>query len=137
MNRQDYTDADYRQPHVPPGTPPVIDSNADASDAATRMKDDGDSDAPGSRPAHFNRSREDEALFDRGAEGHLQAGGGDRIDPGHQPDEIVPDQGDVDEPDRSPDEVAPGQGDFYRPDSSPVESPPQPGVAPVETPPPD
>ena len=44
---------------------------------------------------------------------------------------------DVDEddcPDRTPDEVAPDQGDFDRPDSTPIESPPQPDLAPPETP---
>ncbi|HYC82480.1 MAG TPA: hypothetical protein VEB68_11685 [Croceibacterium sp.] len=137
MDRSDYTDADYRQPHVPPTTPPVIDSNASAGDAATLALADGDSDAPGSQPAHFNRGREDETLFDHGNAGHLQSGGGDRDFPGEQPDEIVPGQGDDDWPERTPDEVAPGQGDFDRPDSAPQELPPQPDTAPVETPPAD
>ena len=131
MDRTDYTDADYRQPHVPPATPPVIDSNASADDAARLALDNGDSNAPGSQPAHFNRSREDDMLFaDTSA-------GGDRDFPGEQPDEIVPDQGDTDVPERTPDEVAPDQGDFDRPDSSPSELPPQPGTAPMETPVPD
>jgi hypothetical protein len=73
--------------------------------------------APGSQPAHFNQDT-----------------GGDRIEPGKQPDEIVPDNGDNYEPDRTPDEVAPDQGDFDRPDSAPIESPPQPAVSPPETP---
>jgi hypothetical protein len=129
MDRTDYADTDYRQPHVPPATPPVIDSNASAEDAATLALDDGDSDAPGSQPAHFNREREDEAIFGEP--------GGDRDFPGEQPDEVVPGQGDSDWPERTPDEVAPGQGDFDRPDSSPQEMPPQPDTAPVETPAPD
>ncbi len=138
MDRSDYADADYRQPHVPPATPPVIDSNADANDAATLALDDGDSHAPGSQPAHFQRGREDEALFDHCNEGRQMAGGGgDRDFPGEQPDEIVPDQGDTDVPERTPDEVSPDQGDFDRPGSSPVELPPQPGSTPGETPPPD
>lgn len=135
MDRSDYTDADYRQPHVPPATPPTIDPNADAEDAAELALDNGDSDAPGSQPAHFNRGREDEVTYDHGNEGHLTAGsGGDRINPGRQPDEVNPGQGDT-VPDRTPDEVAPGQGDFDRPDSTPIETPPQPDTAPAETPP--
>ena len=114
-----YSDASYRQPTVPPSTPPVIDSSADARDAAEAALADGESDAPGSQPAHFDRRAEDDALFDQG---------GDRDYPGRQPDEIVPGQGDT--------EVAPNQGDFDRPDSSPIESPPQPDVGPSETPPP-
>jgi len=128
MDRTAYADADYRQPNVPPATPPVIDPNASADDAATLANDNGDSDAPGSQPAHFNRGREDEGLFD---------GGGDRDNPGEQPDEIVPDQGDTDVPDRTPDEVAPDQGDFYQPDSAPTEMPSPPDSAPAEAPAPD
>jgi hypothetical protein len=136
MDRSDYTDAGYRQPHVPPATPPVIDSNADPDDAATLAMDDGDSHAPGSQPAHFNRGREDEALFDRGSEEHLASNGGDRDYPGDQPDEVVPGEGDDYEPGGTPDEVSPDQGDFDRPDSSPIELPPQPDTGPIETPPP-
>ena len=127
MDRNAYTDADYRQPHVPPATPPVIDSNADASDAALLAMDDGDSNAPGSKPAHFNRGREDDGLFD----------GGDRDEPGKQPDEVVPGKGDEDVPDRTPDEVSPDQGDFDTPDNAPSEVPPQPDTGPMETPAPD
>ena len=136
MDRSDYADADYRQPHVPPATPPVIDPNADAQDAATLAMDDGDSHAPGSQPAHFHRGREDEALFDRNNVEQPASDGGDRDFPGEQPDEIVPDEGDGYEPGSTPDEVSPDQGDFDRPDSSPVEMPPQPDTGPIETPPP-
>ena len=136
MDRSDYTDADYSQPHVPPSTPPVIDSNADAHDAATLAMDSGDSDSPGSQPAHFDRGREDDVLFGQ-REGSAFAGGGDRDYPGQQPDEVGPGFGDSDMPGRTPDEVAPGQGDFDRPDSAPSEMPPQPGSTPGETPPPD
>ena len=131
MDRKAYTDADYRQPHVPPATPPVIDSNADASDAALLAMDDGDSNAPGSKPAHFNRGREDGGLFDG------ERAGGDQDEPGKQPDEIVPDKGDDDVPDRTPDEVSPDQGDFDTPDNAPSEVPPQPDTGPIETPAPD
>lgn len=138
MDRENYTDAGYRQPHVPPATPPVIAENADPEDAARLAFDDGDSDAPGSQPAHFVRGREDEVAYDHGNEGHLlSGGGGDRDNPGEQPDEIVPNDPDTDQPDEAPDEVAPGQGDFDQPGNVPVETPPQPGTTPGETPPPD
>lgn len=136
MVEHTYASADYRQPTVPPGTPPVIDSHAAAQDAAELTHDSGDSDAPGSQPAHFNRSREDEVLLD-GASANATDNGGDRDFPGGQPDEIVPGQGDNDVPESSPDEVAPGQGDFDRPANSPDEIQPQPGATAGETPPPD
>lgn len=135
MDRTSYADDDYRQPTVPPATPPVIDSAADAHDAANRVIPGGDSDAPGSQPAHFDRTREDDALFARGSVG--AAAGGDKDFPGQQPDEIVPGKGDTDVPERTPDEVAPDQGDFDRPGNAPAEMPPQPGSTPGETPPPD
>ena len=116
MDRTHYADADYSRPTVPPATPPAIDSNADAEDA-TRAFDNGDSDEPGSRPAHF-------------------ISGGDRDYPGEQPDEIVPGQGDTDVPERTPDEVSPDQGDFDRPGNAPSEVPAQPDTGPIETPPP-
>ena len=80
--------------------------------------DNDNSHAPGSQPAHFNQGR----------------GGGDTIEPGEQPDEVVPGKGDDYRPDRTPDEVAPDQGDFDRPDSAPIESPPQPDFSTPETP---
>lgn len=137
MDRNRYADADYGQPTIPPATPPAIDPAADADDAAERALANGDSHAPGSQPAHFNRTREDDALFDRGSANATSSGGGDQDFPGEQPDEIVPDQGDTDVPERTPDEVAPDQGDFDRPGKAPIEMPPQPGTTPGETPPPD
>lgn len=138
MDRSDYTNADYDRPNVPPATPPVIDSAADAHDAATLAGADGDSDAPGSQPAHLDRSLEDAVDFDHGKGGHVMSSeGGDRYNPGQQPDEVGPGQGDSSQPGRTPDEVQPGQGDFDSPDSSPGEMPPQPGATPGETPPPD
>ncbi len=89
------------------------------------MDRNSDSHAPGSQPAHFNQGRP-----------VSHGDGGDRDNPGQQPDELPPDKGDNYEPDRTPDE-APDQGDFGVPDSSPIETPPQPDQAPVETPPPD
>lgn len=139
MTLNAYADADYGQPHIPPTTPPVIDAGADANEAATLTRGDRASDAPGLRPARFDRRLEDERLFD-GSRNGSHAGGGDRDFPGEQPDEIVPDQGDNDVPGQTPDEVAPDQGDFYQPDSSPIESPPPPDTGPdtgpMETPPP-
>lgn len=92
---------------------------------------DGGANAPGSKPAHFNRGRADDVLFDGSRPG------GDTDEPGKQPDEIVPDKGDTDVPERTPDEVSPDQGDFDTPDSAPAEVPPQPDSGPIETPPPD
>lgn len=132
MDRNAYASADYRQPTIPPATPPVIDRGADPDEAARLPHDNGDSDAPGSQPAHVIRGQEDERLFD-GAAG----GGGDRDFPGEQPDEIVPDQGDNAEPGGTPDEFAPGQGDYDQPDNAPVESPPLPDTGPAVMPPPD
>lgn len=82
--------------------------------------DNGETRAPGSQPAHFNRGRT----------------GGDTVEPGRQPDEIVPDEGNT-VPGRPPDEVSPDQGDFDRPGSSPVELPSRPDATPMETPAPD
>ena len=121
MEHSQSADLGYREPDVPPATPPVIAPSVDPHEAAETVRAGGDSHAPGSQPAHFNQGD----------------GGGDRDYPGQQPDEIVPDQGDTDVPQRTPDEVAPGQGDFDRPDSSPIEMPPQPDVAPETPPPPD
>ena len=85
--------------------------------AQHQRPEDENTHAPGSQPAHFSQGR-----------------GGDTVEPGKQPDEVVPDKGDTYEPHRTPDEVAPDQGDFDQPDRSPIESPPQPAVAPPETP---
>ena len=137
MDRDAYTNASYDQPHVPPATPPVIDSAADANEAASLAMASGDSDSPGSHPAQFDRSREDAVDFDHGGAAHLQSGGGSTYNPGKQPDEVGPGEGDSDQPGRTPDEVAPGQGDFDTPDKAPAELPPQPGSTPGETPPPD
>ena len=138
MDRGDYTNAGYDRPHVPPGTPPVIDSAADAGDAATLTDARGGPDSPGSREAHFDRSAEDAVDFDHGSRPHIASGGGgDRYDPGRQPDEVGPGHDDIDMPGRTPDEVAPDQGDFDGPGETPSELPPQPGSTPGETPPPD
>lgn len=136
MNREEYTDESYARPHVPPGTAPVIDARADPREAAELAKADGDSDYPGSHEASVNRGREDEALFDHGGQRGTRSGG-DQVEPGEQPDEIVPDEGDNDVPGGTPDEVGPGQGDFDRPDRAPPETPPLPDTMPTETPPPD
>jgi hypothetical protein len=81
--------------------------------AQDERSDRRDSHAPGSQPAHLA----------------LEAGG-DRIEPGEQPDEIIPGKGDRYQPDRTPDEFAPDQGDVDEPDRAPVETPPQPSVLP-------
>lgn len=80
--------------------------------------------APGTQPAHFIQNKP-------------PGNGGDTVEPGRQPDEIVPDEGDTDNPSRTPDEVSPDQGDFDRPGRSPDELPAQPDGRPVQIPPPD
>jgi len=101
MDRDQYTNDNYSQPHVPPATPPAIDPNVAPLDAAELARDNGDSDASGTREASVDRGDED-------------AG----ISPADTPDEIVPDEGDLTDP-SAPDEVSPGQ--------SPAEVEPQPG----------
>ena len=86
---------------VPPATPPTVNDNVDA-DQAAHTPVNGDSDEPG------------------------------RI-----PNEIQPGQGDQDNPGSAPDEFGPGGGDIDQPDTGPAETPPQPGITPGETPPPD
>ncbi len=119
MDRTAYTDVSYIQPHIPPATPPVIDHNADAGDAAILAMANGDSDSPGSRPSSFQRGAEDVEL-----------------QPGAGPDEVDPDGGgDIVEP-QSPDEFDPDGGDIVEPGATPIEAPPP--ENPAETPmPPD
>ena len=115
MDRDDYTDETYTQPHVPPATPPVIDANADPDDAATLAMANGDSDSPGSRPGSFPRGAEDEELQPGQTPDEFDPdGGGDTIEP-QSPDEVVPDGGDTVEPGATPDETQPA--------STPVETP--------------
>jgi len=129
MDRDDYTDPSYTQPHVPPATPPVIDHNADARDAATRAMRNGDSDSSGSRPGSFPRGAEDEELQRHDAAHESEPGeGGDTIDP-QSPDELDPDGGDSIDP-QSPDEFDPDGGDIVEPGATPGEIEP---AAPPET----
>jgi hypothetical protein len=73
---------------VPPATPPVINDNASAADAASRVDADGDSDFPGSNP--------DE----------IQPDQGDFDQPGRSPEQEVPGQGgDIDRPGQNPAET--------------------------------
>jgi len=107
MDRDNYTDETYTTPHVPPATPPVIDSHASAFDASHLANDNGDSDYSGTNEAGVDRGGED-----------------DDIAPAETPDEIVPDDGDIVEP-VMPDEVGePGGGDdFAEPGATPLETP--------------
>jgi hypothetical protein len=68
---------------VPPATPPLVNANASAEDAATRPDESGDSDFPGSNPDEIEQ-------------------------PGRsEPDEIDPGGGDIDEPGSAPVETPP------------------------------
>ena len=81
---------------VPPATPPTINANANAGDAATRADAGGDSDFPGRSP--------DE----------VQPGQGDFDQPDRSPEQEVPDRGgDIDQPGRGPAET-PSQPDMPR-----------------------
>ena len=85
---------------VPPATPPVINDNASAFDAATKPMADGDSDFPGRAPDEIKPGQGD---FDR---------------PDSSPEQEVPGQGgDVDQPGQAPAET-PAQPDM------PSEAPP-------------
>lgn len=106
MDRNEYTDRNYTQPHVPPATPPVIDPNADPHDAATLAMVNGDSDSPGSRPGSFPRGAEDKELQPGGAPDEVEPDRGDTIDPS-APDEIDIERGDTVEPGATPDETRP------------------------------
>ena len=85
MNRDQYTDEDYGQPHVPPTTAPTIDPKAEPLEAAELARDDGDSDSPGSSEASADRGDEDADIA-----------------PGNTPDEIEPLPGDRDMPAKNP-----------------------------------
>lgn len=75
---------------VPPATPPMINRNASAEDAATRPDEDGDSDFPGRNP--------DE----------VEPGQGDFDEPDRSPEQEVPDRGDdIDQPGTTPEETPP------------------------------
>ena len=100
MEKHQQEAEEYGGRTVPPATPPTINRNASAEDAATRPDEDGDSDFPGQNP--------DEIV----------PGQGDTDVPERTPDEVAPDQGDFDRPDSSPIEMPP------QPDTMPAETPP-------------
>src|SRR3546814_17433421 len=89
-----------------------------------------DTAVPGSQPAHFLRGRQDEVASGTGNEGHRMSNGGDRDNPGEQPDEIVPTEPDTDRPDTPPAAVAPGPGAPHQPDRAPTRRSPPPAWAP-------
>ena len=72
---------------VPPATPPVINDNTSAVDAATLPKAKGDSDFPGNNPDEIN------------------PGQGDTDQPGQAPLEETPGGGDSDQLGETPQEV--------------------------------
>lgn len=79
----------FNRAQVPPATPPAIDSHADAAEAASLPKLNGDSDFPGTHPAE------------------TPPGEDDRIEP-TAPPEVEPLPDSTDQPD-APDEVTPDQ----------------------------
>jgi hypothetical protein len=86
---------------VPPATPPVINPNASASDAATRPDREGDSDFPGRNPDEIEPQQPDFDQPDRSPEQEVPGEGGDTVQPGQTPAETPaqPDQPGIASPD--------------------------------------
>jgi hypothetical protein len=72
---------------VPPATPPIINHNASAIDAATRLDREGDSDFPGSNPDEIEPQQPDFDQPDRSPEQEVPGRGGDTVQPGQTPAE--------------------------------------------------
>lgn len=87
MENSQQSPQDYERPAIPPGTPPTVDSRADAEAAAAQTLPNGDSDYPGNRP--------DE----------VQPGGGDIDQPDRGNPEQQPPSPDIDQPGESPAEL--------------------------------
>ena len=90
MNEQPQEGAAFGGRTVPPATPPPVNQNASAIDAATRPDPDGDSDFPGRNPDEIEQPGQEEPY-----------------EPARAPDEIDPGGGDIDEPGSTPDETQP------------------------------
>ena len=75
---------------VPPATPPVINENASATDAATRPGRGGDSDFPGRNPDEIEPQQPDVDRPDRSPEQEVPGQGGDFDEPGQTPIETPP-----------------------------------------------
>lgn len=86
--RQEATEFGGRD--VPPATPPLINKNANAMDAATRPDRDGDSDFPGSSPDEIEQPGQSEPYEPAQAPDEVGPGGGDSDFPGSTPDETQP-----------------------------------------------
>jgi len=86
---------------VPPATPPVINENASAMDAATRPGRGGDSDFPGRNPDEIEPQQPDFDRPDRSPEQEVPGQGGDFDEPGQTPIETPaqPEQPQVTPPD--------------------------------------
>ncbi len=87
---------------VPPATPPVLNDNTSATDAASCADAEGDSDFPGHNPDEVDPGK-----------------GGDIVEPGRSPEQEVPGRGG--------DTVQPGQ----TPAETPAQ-PSEPGIAPPD-----
>jgi len=107
MDRDQYSDETYTQPHVPPATAPVIDSRADPRDAITLANDNGDSDYSGTNQSDVDRGGEDDGISPADTPDEIVPDGGDEVEP-PQPDEFEPQEGDIDEPGEGGDTVRPG-----------------------------
>jgi hypothetical protein len=78
---------------VPPATPPVINDNANAIDAASRPDRQGDSDFPGRSPDEIQPGQGDFDRPDRSPEQEVPGQGGDMDQPGQTPAETPPQPG--------------------------------------------
>jgi hypothetical protein len=75
---------------VPPATPPVINDNASARDAAGRSGPNGDSDFPGRNPDEIEPQQPDFDQPERSPEQEVPGPGGDTDQPGRAPAETPP-----------------------------------------------
>jgi len=107
MDRDQYSDETYTQPHVPPATAPVIDSGADPRDAIELANDNGDSDYSGTNKSDVDRGGEDQGISPADTPDEVVPDGGDQVEPA-QPDEVEFEEGDQVDPAEGGDDVQPG-----------------------------
>ena len=80
---------------VPPATPPMINDNASALDAASLPGRDGDSDFPGRNPDEIEPQQPDFDQPSRSPEQEVPGPGGDTVQPGQTPAETPPQPGEA------------------------------------------
>jgi hypothetical protein len=90
MERHEQEAEEFGGRTVPPATPPTINRNASAADAATRADGYGDSDFPGRNPDEVEPGQGDFDQPDRSPEQEVPGRGGDLDQPGFTPAETPP-----------------------------------------------